>query len=610
MKNNIIKYIKIYKYNIILILFTILIILILYNTLKYILKKKYELFNVKIENNDTVKETNKQILKPKSNLLFTSAGDNTQFYNHWLGEHRNYDVWCVYYGNNDENYNKYETIVDKIWKRKGSKFQNFHYIYTNYRELLDKYDRFFIVDDDIVISTNDINNLFDISIKYDLWVCQPAFTEDSKISQPFLNKVIHGNHLRYVNFIEVNTPIFEKDSLHKFMKYYDPILIGWGIDLLYMWVLGLEKEDKYAIIDSIKCINPHDHHKDHSIREHNNIQNFNKEQEYWVQVQHKYNIPDWKGNQTFSTILESKENTINNIKLGIQTVLLLKENLPFLREWIIYHLYIGFDKIFLYDNTGSIGIDDSNKDMNKYAFNFNNIINMDENLVNNELQSILNDFKDNVIYVKWQPKDDKGNIIYGQTEAIKDYVTKYGNMTDYTAYTDSDEFIFSVNNINIKDYINDLSKENITKIIIKQKKFMDRFCNKEPKNIIDITNSIENIDTSGWAPKIIIKNNDTNILNISNIHSIENNSGKTFDVPMDILRFNHYNVNKKQINWMKNFYNKESVNDFIHGTDNSMSRYINIINTKCNNKCSNKNEFININEINKEYNNLCITNNI
>ena len=139
---------------------------------------------------------------------------------------------------------------------------------------------------------------------------------------------------------------------------------------------------------------------------------------------------------------------------------------------------------------------------------------------------------------------------------------------------------------------------------------MDRFCNKEPKNIIDITNSIENIDTSGWAPKIIIKNNDTNILNISNIHSIENNSGKTFDVPMDILRFNHYNVNKKQINWMKNFYNKESVNDFIHGTDNSMSRYINIINTKCNNKCSNKNEFININEINKEYNNLCITNNI
>ena len=53
-----------------------------------------------------------------------------------------------------------------------------------------------------------------------------------------------------------------------------------------------------------------------------------------------------------------------------------------------------------------------------------------------------------------------------------------------------------------------------------------------------------------------------------------------------------------------------SVNDFIYGNDNSMSRYINIINTKCNNKCSNKNEFININEINKEYNNLCITDNI
>ena len=39
-----------------------------------------------------------------------------------------------------------------------------------------------------------------------------------------------------------------------------------------------------------------------------------------------------------------------------------------------------------------------------------------------------------------------------------------------------------------------------------------------------------------------------------------------------------------------------------------MSRYTNIINSKCNNKCSNKNKFINVNEINKDFNNLCISN--
>ena len=595
------KYINLNKYIIISLLCLILFIYVIYKDNEY-----FNNYNNNDINNDINNIINIDIKSQKHNLIFTSAGDNTQFYNHWLGENRNYDVWCVYYGNNDETYNMYEGLVDKIWKRKGSKFQNFHHIYTNYKELLDKYDRFFIVDDDIVISTNDINNLFDISIKYDLWVCQPSFTEDSKISSPFFNKVILGNYLRYVNFIEVGVPVFSKEALYKFMAYYDPILIGWGIDLLYMWVLGLEKENKYAIIDIIQCINPHDAHKNNKNREHTNIENHNNEVEYWLQIKNKYNIPDWKGNQTFSTILESQENKINNLKLGIQTVLLIKENLPFLREWIIYHLHIGFDKIFLYDNTGSIGIDSSNKTMNKYAFNFNTIINMNEDLVNNELQSILNDFKDNVIYVQWQPKDDKGNIIYGQTEAIKHYIENYKDSVDYTAYTDIDEFIFSVNNINLKQYIYDLSKDNITKIIIKQKKFADRFCNKELKNSIDITNTIENLDTNGWAPKIIIKNNDTNIENISNIHSILNINGKTKEAPVDTLRFNHYNVNKKQIEWMKDFYNKQSIDNFTYGHDNTFNRYSNIIKIKCNNKCSNNTKFININEIIKDYDNLCV----
>ena len=77
---------------------------------------------------------------------------------------------------------------------------------------------------------------------------------------------------------------------------------------------------------------------------------------------------------------------------------------------------------------------------------------------------------------------------------------------------------------------------------------------------------------------------------------------------MDILRFNHYNVNKKQIEWMQGFYNKSSSNDFTYGYDDTIKRYSEIIKSKCNDKCSNKNEYINLNEINKEYDNLCISN--
>ena len=74
---------------------------------------------------------------------------------------------------------------------------------------------------------------------------------------------------------------------------------------------------------------------------------------------------------------------------------------------------------------------------------------------------------------------------------------------------------------------------------------------------------------------------------------------------MDTLRFNHYNVNKKQIEWMKGFYNKSSGDDFTYGNDNSSLRYSDTIKSKCNNKCSNKTNFINLDEITKEYSNLC-----
>jgi|LakMenEpi03Aug12_release.lakeMendotaPanAssembly.Ray.scaffolds.fasta_scaffold190338_2 hypothetical protein len=275
------KYINIninIKILILLVIIILLILLILY------LREKRNKNNVNIE---TLKDN-----KKNKNLLFTSVGDNTNFYNYWLNDNRNYDILCVYYGNDENNYNKYTKLVDKIWKRKGSKFQNFHYIYINYRDLIDKYDRLFIVDDDIIMSTNDINNLFDISKKYDLWICQPSFTNDSKISHE-ITKYIPNNLLRYTNFVEVNTPVFSKYAITKFMEYYDPILIGWGIDYLYIWALGKNIKDKYAIIDIIKCTNPQDENKQNKNREHTNISNHDKEIEYWYKIKEKYNISDF-----------------------------------------------------------------------------------------------------------------------------------------------------------------------------------------------------------------------------------------------------------------------------------------------------------------------------
>ncbi len=47
-----------------------------------------------------------------------------------------------------------------------------------------------------------------------------------------------------------------------------------------------------------------------------------------------------------------KKNPKKNL-VSIQTVFKMNENIPFIREWLIYHIEIGIDKFYLYDNSNS-----------------------------------------------------------------------------------------------------------------------------------------------------------------------------------------------------------------------------------------------------------------
>lgn len=225
----------------------------------------------------------------KKNIVFTSAGDNTNFDNLWLDDNREYDVWVVYYGNNEKIYEKYKSKVDYIEKRKGSKFQNFYHIFKT--KDLSNYERFFILDDDIIITTTDINKMFLISDEFNLKICAPSFDNDSKISWE-ITKQQKNFYLRYTNWVEVNTPLFNKESLYKLMDVYDEELIGWGIDYLYIWVNGLNENKSFAIIDNISCTNPHDIRKGGK-RELENIDNCNDRSKIWEKYRIKNNISLW-----------------------------------------------------------------------------------------------------------------------------------------------------------------------------------------------------------------------------------------------------------------------------------------------------------------------------
>jgi len=218
--------------------------------------------------------------KIQKNMVFTSAGDNTNFFNWWLSDSQEYDVFLYYYGTNNDTFDKYKSLVHYAEKAKGSKFQNFYKFYKNNPEIIEEYDYFFIVDDDIEIKAKNINYLFNIANTYNLDICGPSFNTKSKISWP------HTKHkanciLTYVNFVEVNVPLFSKEALKKLMDVYDPILIGWGIDFLATWANGLYLKQSYAIIHKIQCTNPKDADKKEKTRELNKIPDANKRAATW-----------------------------------------------------------------------------------------------------------------------------------------------------------------------------------------------------------------------------------------------------------------------------------------------------------------------------------------
>ena len=62
------------------------------------------------------------------NMVFTSAGDNTDFIKWWCTDkdHQDYDIYVFYYGKKEDNFTLYESHVKYIEKSEGSKFQNFY----------------------------------------------------------------------------------------------------------------------------------------------------------------------------------------------------------------------------------------------------------------------------------------------------------------------------------------------------------------------------------------------------------------------------------------------------------------------------------------------------
>ena len=246
------------------------------------------------------------------------------------------------------------------------------------------------------------------------------------------------------------------------------------------------------------------------------------------------------------------------MKISIHTIFVLRENILFLEEWIDYHLKIGIDKIFLYDNSASKGRNGSSVTTNKYGINFSNItMDLNDIEIHDRLRSILAKYQKKVFYMLWEPRNMSGEVVYGQKNAVCHYFRCFGIESNWTAFIDMDEFIFCKNDL--RQSVEILDKQNIGNIRLLQKKFDDRF-NNIGIPVTKISRCINGIDTSNWAPKSIIKNDlfDFKVEDFG-IHNIPTRQSMTFQPPIEEFRFNHYNVNDKMLDWARNYFHNTDI---------------------------------------------------
>jgi hypothetical protein len=171
----------------------------------------------------------------------------------WItnGAARNFDVVLL----------GYHTITDDdVLSSPGvTIFQYYDYkwwmiqdLFTQHPGLLKKYTAFFFLDDDIEVTKEQINKLFDCFNYLPVQLAQPSLTADSYMSWRALrHKKMSG--LRYVTTVELMCPMMRQPALEKLLPTFKLTKSGWGVDLLWgKKILNYFGNKQFAVLDIIQ----------------------------------------------------------------------------------------------------------------------------------------------------------------------------------------------------------------------------------------------------------------------------------------------------------------------------------------------------------------------
>lgn len=234
---------------------------------------------------------------------------------------------------------------------------------------------------------------------------------------------------------------------------------------------------------------------------------------------------------------------LNNrqVKVGLHCIFLARENLPFLKEWLLYHKALGVDRFYLYDNTGSKKAGKAQHSagglklgsQNKYGVNYLELVPGSDEEIDKHLHDICASLGDCVTLIKWKPKNKEGKQIHAQATGHKHCLRNFGHQVDWMGMIDLDEWLY-LKEGDLKSYLSSLP-EQISCVQLSQLKFGNRFRHLD-KNVTAITESKTRMEHT--AAKNIFRTTNTEDVEI---HSWKGKGGIVLPDAED-FRFNHYNA--------------------------------------------------------------------
>ena len=180
----------------------------------------------------------------KKNAVLIPVGKDS-LHRQLLRGDADFDLHLLIY---DDSYNKFCNDSDFVACDSGYKMDMTYRYLHRHMELLDQYEYFFLLDDDIIISTEEVNRLFAIMREYHLKIAQPSlvmsyYTYRHTAYHPFYV-------LRYTNFVEMMMPCFSTDALKSVLPTFEAKVRWRGIEFHWPSLIATNHTDM-AIIDAV-----------------------------------------------------------------------------------------------------------------------------------------------------------------------------------------------------------------------------------------------------------------------------------------------------------------------------------------------------------------------